>query len=94
MEQKGYIVWSKDKINLKDPFQRKWYIKQTLTYGRTEDIAQQKNFFYIFQKSLIVKKTEIDNRQNAQRECLLSLFSLNTDFSRFYNDYISLKIFF
>ncbi len=35
-----YIVWSTDKeIDLDDPFQRKWYIKQVLTYGRAEDIA-------------------------------------------------------
>lgn len=40
MEQKRYIVWSKNKIDLNDPFQRKWYIKQVLIYGRSEDIAQ------------------------------------------------------
>ncbi len=38
MRPKRYIVWSKDQIELHDPFQRKWYIKQVLTYGRTEDI--------------------------------------------------------
>ena len=40
MEQKRYIVWSKDKVDLNDPFQRKWYIKQTLIYGRSEDVAE------------------------------------------------------
>ncbi len=39
MHPKRYIVWSKDEIDLNDPFQRKWYIKQVLTYGRTEDIV-------------------------------------------------------
>ncbi len=40
IKPKRYIVWSTDKeIDLDDPFQRKWYIKQVLTYGRAEDIA-------------------------------------------------------
>lgn len=34
-----YIVWSTDQIDLDDPFQRKWYLQQVLTYGRAEDIA-------------------------------------------------------
>jgi hypothetical protein len=33
-----YIVWSTDQIDLSDPFQRRWYIQQVLTRGRTEDI--------------------------------------------------------
>ncbi len=33
-----HIVWSADEIDLSDPFQRKWYIKQILTHGRAEDI--------------------------------------------------------
>lgn len=33
-----YIVWSKDQIDLSDPFQRRWYIQQVLTHGRMEDI--------------------------------------------------------
>lgn len=38
---KPYIVWSTHKeIDLSDPWQRKWYIKQVLTYGRAEDIAE------------------------------------------------------
>lgn len=41
IKPKRYIVWSMDKeINLNDPFQRKWYIQQVLTYGRTEDIIE------------------------------------------------------
>jgi hypothetical protein len=41
IKPKRYIVWSTDKeINLDDPFQRKWYIKQVFTYGRTEDIME------------------------------------------------------
>ncbi|OFW55353.1 MAG: hypothetical protein A2V52_04835 [Actinobacteria bacterium RBG_19FT_COMBO_54_7] len=39
MRPKRYIVWSTDEVDLDDPFQRKWYIKQVLTYGRAEDIA-------------------------------------------------------
>ncbi len=39
MRPKRYIVWSKNEINSHDPFQRKWYIKQVLTYGKAEDIA-------------------------------------------------------
>lgn len=38
MKPKRYIVWSKNEIDLNDPFQRKWYIKQVLSYGRTDDI--------------------------------------------------------
>jgi hypothetical protein len=40
MQPKRYIVWSKKDIDLSDPWQRKWYIQQVLTYGRTEDIAE------------------------------------------------------
>ncbi|MBI5166243.1 MAG: hypothetical protein HY998_00695 [candidate division NC10 bacterium] len=41
MKPKRYIVWSTDKeIDLNDPWQRKWYINQVLTYGRAEDIAE------------------------------------------------------
>jgi hypothetical protein len=34
-----YIVWSTDKIDLADPFQREWYIRQVIMHGRAEDIA-------------------------------------------------------
>ena len=41
MKPKRYIVWSTNKeIDLSDPWQRKWYIKQVLTHGRAEDIAE------------------------------------------------------
>ncbi|MGQ9600343.1 MAG: hypothetical protein ACUVWZ_13105 [Anaerolineae bacterium] len=33
-----HIVWSTDSIDLSDPFQRKWYIRQVLLHGRAEDI--------------------------------------------------------
>lgn len=40
MKPKRYIVWSKEGIDLSDPWRRKWYIKKVLTQGRTEDIAR------------------------------------------------------
>ena len=33
-----HVVWSTDKVDLADPFQRKWYIRQVLLHGRAEDI--------------------------------------------------------
>ena len=39
MKPKRYIVWSKENIDLENPFQKKWYVQQVLTHGRTEDIA-------------------------------------------------------
>jgi len=33
-----HIVWSTDRIDLSDPFQRRWYIRQVLLHGRAEDI--------------------------------------------------------
>ncbi len=36
---KRYIVWSKKEVDISDPFQKKWYMKQVLTHGRTEDIV-------------------------------------------------------
>lgn len=39
MRPKRYIVWSTDEVDLNDPFQKMWYIKQVLTHGRAEDIA-------------------------------------------------------
>lgn len=35
-----YIVWSTDHVDLADPFQRKWYIRQVIEHGRAEDIAR------------------------------------------------------
>ncbi len=40
MQPKRYIVWSKNEIDLEDPWQRKWYIQQVLTHGRSEDVIQ------------------------------------------------------
>ncbi len=38
IKPKRYIVWSADKeIDLSDPWQKKWYIKQVLIYGRAFD---------------------------------------------------------
>ncbi len=39
MRPKRYIVWSTKELNLDDPFQRNWYIRQVLTRGRAEDVA-------------------------------------------------------
>lgn len=33
-----HLVWSTDKVNLNDPFQKRWLLRQTLMYGRAEDI--------------------------------------------------------
>jgi hypothetical protein len=35
-----YIVWSTDKVDLHDPFQRRWWLQQVLIHGRAEDIQQ------------------------------------------------------
>jgi len=41
IKPKRHIVWSTDKeIDLENPFLKKWYIKQVLTHGRAEDIAE------------------------------------------------------
>jgi len=34
-----HIVWSKRELDLSDPWQRRWYIKQVLVHGRAEDVA-------------------------------------------------------
>lgn len=33
-----HIVWSTDTIDLSDPFQKRWLLRQTLMRGRAEDI--------------------------------------------------------
>ena len=33
-----HVAWSTDEIDLSDPFQRKWYIRQVLLHGRSEDV--------------------------------------------------------
>ncbi|HFE52836.1 MAG TPA: hypothetical protein ENK07_05300 [Bacteroidetes bacterium] len=35
-----HIVWSTDTIDLDDPFQRRWYIRQVLLHGRAEDVSK------------------------------------------------------
>jgi hypothetical protein len=35
-----HIVWSTDQIDLSDPFQRRWYLRQVLIHGRAEGIRQ------------------------------------------------------
>ncbi len=35
-----YIVWSTDHIDLSDEWQRRWYIRHVLMYGRAEDVAR------------------------------------------------------
>ena len=34
-----HIVWSTDRLDLADPFQRKWYIRKVIEHGRAEDVA-------------------------------------------------------
>lgn len=33
-----HIVWSTDKLDLRDPFQKRWLLRQTLIYGTAQDI--------------------------------------------------------
>lgn len=33
-----HIIWSTDHLDLTDPFQRRWYIRQVLLHGQTEDV--------------------------------------------------------
>jgi len=35
-----YIVWSTDSVDLRDPFQKRWLLRQTLVYGLSEDIGK------------------------------------------------------
>jgi hypothetical protein len=35
-----HIVWSTDRLDLADPFQRRWYIRQVIEHGRAEDVAR------------------------------------------------------
>lgn len=38
MKPPRHIVWSTDTLDLSDPVQRRWYIRQVLLYGRAEDL--------------------------------------------------------
>jgi len=33
-----HLVWSTDRVDMDDPFQRRWYLRQILTHGTDEDI--------------------------------------------------------
>jgi len=33
-----HLVWSTDAIDLSDPFQKRWLLRQTLMRGRAEDV--------------------------------------------------------
>ncbi len=33
-----HLVWSTDTIDLSDPFQKRWLLRQTLMHGRAEDV--------------------------------------------------------
>ena len=33
-----HLVWSTDAIDLSDPFQKRWLLRQTLMHGRAEDV--------------------------------------------------------
>jgi hypothetical protein len=35
-----YIIWSTSEVDLSDPFQRRWYIRQVLLHGREQDVRQ------------------------------------------------------
>ena len=38
MKPPRHIVWSTDTLDLADPFQRRWYLRQVLLHGRSEDL--------------------------------------------------------
>ncbi len=42
MEDAGHIVWyaDLDKLDLKDPWLKKWWIQQVLIHGRFENISR------------------------------------------------------
>lgn len=40
MKPPRHLVWSKAEIDLDDPFQRQWYIRQVLSFGLAEDIRR------------------------------------------------------
>ena len=33
-----HLVWSTDTVDLSDPFQKRWLLRQTLMHGRAEDV--------------------------------------------------------
>lgn len=42
MAGKGYIIWyaDLDRLDLNDPWLKRWWIQQVLIHGRIEDISQ------------------------------------------------------
>ena len=71
MQTKRHIVWSKKEIDLNDDFQKKWYMQQVLTYGRTKDIQElnwkeiKENLHYITLPGEVKKLWE--NYFNAEK---------------------------
>ena len=71
MQTKRHIVWSKKEIDLNDDFQKRWYMQQVLTCGRTEDIQElnwkeiKENLHYITLPREVKKLWE--NYFNAKR---------------------------
>ena len=37
-----HLVWSTDRLDLRDPFQKRWLLRQTLMYGTAQDIGALK----------------------------------------------------
>ena len=35
-----HVVWSTRRLDVSDPWQRRWYLEQVLAHGRAEDIRQ------------------------------------------------------
>ncbi len=35
-----HLVWSTDSVDLSDPFQRRWFMRQVLLHGRSEDVRE------------------------------------------------------
>ncbi|HNR02625.1 MAG TPA: hypothetical protein PKK59_08830 [Anaerolineaceae bacterium] len=35
-----HLVWSTDKVDLSNPFQKRWYLQQILIHGTAEDIRR------------------------------------------------------
>ncbi len=33
-----HLVWSTDHLDLSDPFQRRWYLRQVLHHGKVQDV--------------------------------------------------------
>ena len=40
IQPRRHIVWSTDHLDLADPFQRRWYLRQVLLHGNAEDIRE------------------------------------------------------